>query len=93
MSANKNTSVDVLAVMDRLGKEWRDESVIVGRLDSADAIDSVFAAVAELIEADEAYDLARQAWLSSTSQHDFYVAARIAWKRRATALSRVRGTE
>lgn len=44
------SGVDVLAVMDRLGKEWRDDSQIVGRLDSADALDSVRAAVAELIE-------------------------------------------
>lgn len=42
--------VDVLAVLDELRGNWRDESQIVGRLDSADDLDAVRAAVAELIE-------------------------------------------
>lgn len=46
-------AVDVLAVMDRLRSEWRDESQIVGRWDSADALDAVHAAVAELIRESE----------------------------------------
>lgn len=43
-------AVDVLAVMDRLQRDWRDESQIVGRWDSADDLAAVRAAVAELIE-------------------------------------------
>lgn len=48
---NKTLAADVLSVMDRLRNEWRDETQIVGRWDSADALDTVHTAVAELIEA------------------------------------------
>lgn len=48
---NKTLAVDVLAVMDGLSALWRDESKIVGRWDSADELDSIRAAVADLIEA------------------------------------------
>ena len=47
---NKTLAVDVLAVIDGLSALWRDESKIVGRWDSADELDSIRAAVAELIE-------------------------------------------
>lgn len=50
---NKTLAVDVLAVIDGLSALWRDESKIVGRWDSADELDSIRAAVAELIEACE----------------------------------------
>lgn len=42
-------NVDVLVVMDGLSSLWRDESKIVGRWDSADELDSIRAAVAQLI--------------------------------------------
>lgn len=47
---NKTLAVDVLAVIDGLSALWRDESKIVGRWDSADELDSIRAAVAELIQ-------------------------------------------
>ncbi|WP_423176285.1 MULTISPECIES: hypothetical protein [unclassified Stenotrophomonas maltophilia group] len=56
---NKTLAVDVLAVIDGLSALWRDESKIVGRWDSADELDSIRAAVAELIEAAGAYHKAR----------------------------------
>lgn len=43
-------AVDVLAALDALRKEWRDERLIISRLDSADVLDLLHAAVAELIE-------------------------------------------
>lgn len=43
--------VDVLSALDALRKEWRDDSLIVSRLDSADVLDSISTALAELIEA------------------------------------------
>lgn len=74
------SGVNVLAVMDRLGKEWRDDSQIVGRLDSADALDSVRAAVAELIAALET--LVDSVDPESTG-----------WDEAVYVLSRVRGAE
>lgn len=55
------------------------------------AVDSVVAAIAELIAADSEYDRARAAWLADHSKHNEFVAAREAWNRRAAALARVKG--
>lgn len=84
-------AVDVLAVMDRLRSEWRDESQIVGRWDSADALDAVRSAVAELIEAVEAerkgdyFDSEVESW------SDFHNLRRKQKGRVAAALARVKG--
>lgn len=64
--------VDVLTVMDRLQSDWRDESQIVGRWDSADDLAAVRAAFAELIEADRAYDDARRKWSGEKYEGDDY---------------------
>lgn len=48
--------VDVLVAIDGLSALWRDDSQIVCRCDSADELDSIRYAVAELIEADKDYD-------------------------------------
>lgn len=53
--------------------------------------DEAFAAVAELIAADEEYNRAREAWLASPGKHDEFQATRDAWKRRMKALVRVKG--
>ncbi len=50
-----NTRVDVLSVIDGLSALWRDESKIVGRWDSADELDSIRSAVAELIDRVDSY--------------------------------------
>ena len=84
------SGVDVLKVMNRLRQEWRDESVIVGRLDSSDAIDSVFSAVAELIEEHQLLlDAVKR--LPATDGRVIGLISLIG--RSEAALSRVRGAE
>ncbi|MDH7551844.1 hypothetical protein [Stenotrophomonas geniculata] len=72
----------------------RDQMVRVGetmlKKQAAD-LQSVLDAVTELIAADTAYDSARAAWLADCSKHDAFVAARVAWDRRAAVLDRVQG--
>ena len=44
-----SAKTDVLALMDGLARDWRDNGLIVSRADSADAIEKARAAVAELV--------------------------------------------
>lgn len=85
---NKTLAVDVLAVIDGLSALWRDESKIVGRWDSADELDSIRAAFAELIEADEEYD---EAWRDMAGRTHTALRREKAGIRRARALARVKG--
>lgn len=79
-------AVDVLAVINR-------EILRAGGVDYSDGRDLIAAraAVAELVEADEEYNRAREAWLASPGEHDDFQATRDAWKRRMKALARVKG--
>lgn len=95
---NKTLAVDVLAVIDGLSALWRDESKIVGRWDSADELDSIRSAVAELIEADIAYDEAMKkrhsrAYLDCAQIKQRRIQQRLtdACHRRNKAVARVKG--
>lgn len=53
--------------------------------------DEAFAAVVELIAADEEYNRAREAWMASPGKHGEFQATRDAAKRRTLAFARVKG--